>query len=211
MFIHVISYKYVFGNFKIVVPAAWDDVGWLQRRRESILPLGVPGLWHVSWDRNHAYHRHVRGQDENHDGTLKQQSTNPEKTQQCTNQLKVCVTDYCHDGWLTILKKPFTLLLLSLFLSFLHNESMCDTVSLMQWNPLAFLAVLPLQWYRLKCITVLHGSNQPPPPLPPEISNFLNIYIVQLYREYALLRPPRPGKLKYPPLLEKNCLICAWL
>lgn len=166
MFIHVISYKHVFGNFKIVVPAAWDDVGWLQRRRESILPLGVPGLWHVSWDRNHAYHRHVRGQDENHDGTLKQQSTNPEKNQQCTNQLKVCVTDYCHDGWLTILKKPFTLLLLSLFLLFLHNESMCDTVSLMQWNPLAFLAVLPLQWYRLKCITVLHGSNQPQPPSP---------------------------------------------
>lgn len=81
----------------IVVPAAWDDVGWLQRRRESILPLGVPGLWHVSWDRNHAYHRHVRGQDENHDGTLKQQSTNPEKSQPCTNQLKVCATDYCHD------------------------------------------------------------------------------------------------------------------
>lgn len=81
----------------IVVPAAWDDVGWLQRRRESILPLGVPGLWHVSWDRNHAYHRHVRGQDENHDGTLKQKSTNPEKNQQCTNQLKVCATDYCHD------------------------------------------------------------------------------------------------------------------
>lgn len=47
---------------------------------------------------------------------------------------------------------------------------------------------------------------QPPQPPPPEMSNFLNIYIVQLYREYASLRPPRPGKLKYPPLPEKKLL-----
>lgn len=45
-----------------------------------------------------------------------------------------------------------------------------------------------------------------PPHLPPEISNFLNIYIVQLYREYALLRPPRPGKLKYPLSRKKKLL-----
>lgn len=46
----------------------------------------------------------------------------------------------------------------------------------------------------------------PTPPPPPEMSNFLNIYIVQLYREYASLLPPRPGKLKYPPLPKKKLL-----
>lgn len=39
----------------------------------------------------------------------------------------------------------------------------------------------------------------PTPPPPPEMSNFLNIYIVQLYREYASLRPPRQTQIPSSP------------